>query len=216
MRPISVSSPIATAEEQVAPRRELAVGRHRLEVLRHRDGLAGQHRLVRLDARRLDEPQIGGRHVAAFDEHEIAGHELGGVDAPRAPAAPHGRRGAAEPPQRRHRASRAQLRDEPDRGVHGEHRDDRDRLVTLSEEQREQRRGGEQRHEHAAELIDEDRGGAAAADLLDPVRPEARAAPRRLVFGEAVRRDAEDRQHIGSRLRVRSLEPSPRVHAGSM
>ena len=69
-----------------------------------------------LQLRRLDQPQIGRHHVAGLQQHDVAGHQLGGrADSPRV-AVPQRttRGGGGELLQRRHRALGAILLDEAD------------------------------------------------------------------------------------------------------
>jgi hypothetical protein len=46
---------------------------------------AGQHRLVALETRHGQQPQVGGNHLAELQVHYVAGHELGHVHRARVP-----------------------------------------------------------------------------------------------------------------------------------
>ena len=50
------------------------------ELLAHRQGLAGQRRLVDADVIPVDEAHVGGHDLAELDAHHVAGNHLGGVD----------------------------------------------------------------------------------------------------------------------------------------
>ena len=136
---------------------------------RHR--LAGQHGLVALEVRHVEQPQVGGHDVADAKRDDVAGHEVGDVDARSA------RRRARPPPrgggrvQRGHGVRRAVLVEEAQ--AHAEH-DDRgdDRGVRgVAGQARDDRRGKQQHQERVAHLAQQHR------ERRDPVhgqrvRPE--------------------------------------------
>ena len=45
--------------------------------LAHRLGLPGECGLISLEGVDLDQPKIGGNHLAGLDTYDVAGHELG-------------------------------------------------------------------------------------------------------------------------------------------
>ena len=50
------------------------------EVLEHRSALAGEGRLLDLEGGRHQQPTVGRHPVARLEEHDVARHQLGGVD----------------------------------------------------------------------------------------------------------------------------------------
>ncbi len=65
--------------------------RHRLRGLRGRHRLAGQDRLVALQPRRLEQPQISGNEITDPQRDDVAGHEVADVDPALLPVAGHQR-----------------------------------------------------------------------------------------------------------------------------
>ena len=51
--------------------------------------LAGEGGLLDLEGRGHQQPAVGGHPVAGLEEHDVARHELGGVDLDGHPVAPH-------------------------------------------------------------------------------------------------------------------------------
>ena len=126
MRPISVCMPVAVTtalpcpyvaavplktmlcRRPAAPRRQSA---RRLFVTGQ--ALARQCRFRRLQRRRFDQPRIGGNGVAFFNENDVAGHDLGRLDACRSPSRMTIASCRRHLPKRRHGRFRARLLDVP-------------------------------------------------------------------------------------------------------
>ena len=66
-----------SAEHHVVRSPSAASAAHGRRVLGHRQALAGERRLRRLQRRRLDQARVGGDRVALLDEDDVARHELG-------------------------------------------------------------------------------------------------------------------------------------------
>ena len=58
-------------------------------VLQHRSALAGERGLLDLQGGGHQQPTVGGHPVARLEEHDVARHQLGGVDLDRHPVAAH-------------------------------------------------------------------------------------------------------------------------------
>jgi hypothetical protein len=124
-------------------------------VLVHRLRLAGQRRLVRLQARGLHHAQVGADDIAALDQHDVARHRHLGDAARAAHPGAH----LAELVKRFHRAHRAQLGHEAERGIDRDHGQDRDALGPVAHGKGHGRRGREQPHDQARQLAREDAPG---------------------------------------------------------
>ena len=64
------------AEDHVVTVAEPRLSSDRGDILRHRQALACQRRLRRLQRGGLDQPRVGGNGVAFFDEDDVAGYEF--------------------------------------------------------------------------------------------------------------------------------------------
>ena len=182
------------------------------DVLRHRQALARERRLRRLQRGGLDQPRVGGNGVAFFDEDDVAGHDLGRRDAlPLAVADDVGmcRRHLA---QRRHRLLRARLLNVAHDRVEQHDGEDRDRFVgqrrfaLVQPQPRRDHRGDEQQDdEHVLELREElppGRHGLLRRQLVPAVPFEPRP---RLSFAQAAPRVRVERsQYFLNRLLIRS------------
>ena len=133
----------------------------RREVLEHRRALAGERRLLDLQGGRHEQPAVGRHAVARLEEHDVARHQLGGVDLDRHAVAAHpgdvlqhlleggqARLGLGLLPQAEHRVEDRQA-DQHDRGarlagdhlVHDRraHQDDLHQVLVLAEERLQRR-----------------------------------------------------------------------------
>ncbi|OFW13413.1 MAG: hypothetical protein A3H29_16820 [Acidobacteria bacterium RIFCSPLOWO2_02_FULL_67_21] len=115
---------------------------------------------------------------------DVARDEIAGVDDAQRPAADHRRAWRIEAQDRVHRAARAKLRREAERGVDREHRGNGRRLDEISEEQRHHRGGDEQQHDDAAELVEEDLQSRRARCGRQAVGAVPRETLPRFVVGE--------------------------------
>ncbi len=180
------------AEDHVHP---VAQGRLRADrggVLHHRQTLAGQCRLRRLQRRRRNQPGIGGDGVPLLDHDDVARHQFRRRDGlPRTVADDLGLR-CRHPAQRGHGPFGPRLLEIAHRPVEEDDRKDRDRLVGkggLALEQPEDRRyaacGNQQDHQHIGELVKE---LAPFRDLLSGrqlVSPMTAKPPPNLLLAEA-------------------------------
>jgi hypothetical protein len=120
--------------------------------------LAGQERLVHLQAARLEQAQVGRHLVAGFQEHDVAGHQFLGVDGV-VVAAPLDARTWIDSSCLQRGGARLGLPflDGADRRVQDDHQQDEDRVLHLADRQRH-RRGGEQHVDQGVgELVQDDR-----------------------------------------------------------
>ena len=117
------------AEDHVVTIAEARVRRDRRDVLRHRQALAGQRRLRRLQRRHLDQAAVGGNCVALLDHQDVARHEIRRRHALPLAAANHLRLRRGHLAERRHRLFRARLLQVAHHSVEQHDREDRDGLV---------------------------------------------------------------------------------------
>ena len=74
--PIGHESALEAHVQLVAQR--VVAGGQRVRVFLHVGRFAGQRRLVDFQGVRLEEAQVGGNNVAGFEQHHVAGHQVGG------------------------------------------------------------------------------------------------------------------------------------------
>ena len=141
-------------------------------------GFAGECRFLDFEVVRGEEPAVGGDAVARLKQHDVAGHQLAGVDFDEPAVAPHAGPRGEHVLQCRERAFGAVLLVEAERSVQQHDDEDHHRILEFADRPGED--GGEYQddHEEVPELIDE----------LEPHRPRCR-------FGEPVR--AEAREPLG-------------------
>ena len=93
--PVTIISPRPTGDRRVHEREADpiaeadVVARDRRDVLQHRRALAGERGLLDLEGGGHQQPPVGGHPVARFEEHDVARHQLGGVDLDGHPVAAH-------------------------------------------------------------------------------------------------------------------------------
>ena len=146
--------------------------------------------------RRLDEPQIGGHHIACFEHHEIARHEIAGIHLDQHPVPTDAGANLGDAEQRLHRAGGAQLGEKPDRAVQEQHDEDRQRLDDIVDDQREHRCQNEKRDDHPLKLMQQDAQCASGLGTTQSVRAVAREARGGLLSAQPVRkRDGQTRDH---------------------
>ena len=180
-RPISVRMPVSVTTSSARPRTTvvfmnaepgavaeggLGVGHGRGPLLdRHR--LAGQRGLVDRQVRRHHQAAVGRDPVAGLEQHDVAGHELVGGDLDDPVVAPH------PDPAHQHLLQGVEgvgglgLLDVAEHGVDQQHHADDDRVLHVAEGPRQHRGAGQDEHDPAAELVDEElpprlRGGSAS------------------------------------------------------
>lgn len=107
----------------------------RLDSFLRRERLACQHRFVALQSLRLQQPQIGGHHVADLDPDDIAGHQLGHVDALDFPVAHDKRRVPQLRMQRLDCSLGAVLIEEPEPYAQGADQEDDQSVEALTDEE---------------------------------------------------------------------------------
>ena len=90
-------------------------------VLRHRQALAGQCRLVHLQGNRGQQSPVGGNAVTGFHQHNVAGHELASVDGVQQTVATHSGAGDEHAAQCLQRSLGPVLLHESDNGVEDDH-----------------------------------------------------------------------------------------------
>ena len=94
-----------------------SVAGHRVGRLADRQALAGERRLLDLQGRGQDDPSVGGDPVAGLDQHDVAGHQLPGVDLDRLAVPTHPRDGLHHLRQRLDALLGLRLLAQPDHGV---------------------------------------------------------------------------------------------------
>jgi hypothetical protein len=169
----------------VAQRR---IGGDRVAVLVHRHRFAGERRFIDAQVLHLQQPQVGRHAVARSQQHQIAGHQVGGIDVLAPAVAQHHRM------RRQHRADRVQRRlglallDEADDGV-DHHRGQQHAGVDPVAQHRGDGRGAEHHvQQHVVELRQQAHQRPALGRAAQPVRPVALQAlpyPRRIQTGLA-------------------------------
>ena len=93
--PVTIISPRPAGDRRVHEREADpvaepdVVARDRRDVLEHRGALPGERRLLDLQGGRHEQPAVGRHAVAGLEEHDVARHQLGGVDLDRHAVAPH-------------------------------------------------------------------------------------------------------------------------------
>ncbi len=95
--------------EHRAPITERGIGRDGVGRLLDRDGLARQDRLLRREAARLDQAQVGRGLVAGLQQDNVAGHEMSAVDRDAPSVAQDGGVGGQHPADRCHGGFRLAL-----------------------------------------------------------------------------------------------------------
>ena len=175
MRPISVRSPVATTTPRPAPaatsvplnsieRRspQSGIGGNRSGRLVDGHGFAGQNRLFDLEAARLDEPQIGGDTVARLDQHQIARHQVDGVNALSSPVTEHGGPWCEHPPDRLHRLFGAAFLNEADHRIDDHHRQDDAGINEMTQHRSHTGRANQHIDEQVVEVRKKPQNGALA------------------------------------------------------
>ncbi len=155
--------------------------------LAHREALAGERGLLDLERRRDADPPVGGDAVARLHEHDVAGHELRGVDLD----------GLAVPPDPRDRLHhlgegldallRLRLLTQPDDRVQdGEAREQDGRAHVVRDDGVDDRRGKQDDLHEVLVLPDECAEPGLLLRRRELVRSVVLEPPPRLVGGEAV------------------------------
>ena len=117
--------------------------------------LAREDRLVELQRRDLDQPQVGRHAIADVQQHDVARHQLLGAYLEHMALAQHVASIDRQSAQRRHALLRAVLLIEA-HDVDDHHRDeDADRVRELARHERDHRRREQQHHERLLELPQE-------------------------------------------------------------
>ena len=150
----------------VAGHRVGRAGRVRAPV--DRLGLAGEQGLVDLQGVRGEHPGVGADDVAVGDAEDVTGHQVGGADPLRRPAAQHGGGGGGERAERGDGADRAAFLEHPDRGVQRDDQQD-DRAVGVVAGHRGQHGGADQYQDHGLAQLPEHGGGERARGLVRQV-----------------------------------------------
>jgi hypothetical protein len=150
---------------------------HQARELFDRLRLAGQRRLLDLELRCLDQPQIGRHGVAGLDTHHVAGHELACRYHPRLPVAHGVRRERRHLPERGDGTLGAVFLYETDHGVQHHDGHDHQRIHQVADQARNDR-GGDQHQDHEigelAEEHQERSSGSAFTDLVGAIPFAAR------------------------------------------
>ena len=163
-RPPTAARDAGSGEGHRHPLGKRRGGGDRVHVLRDRDGLAGQRRLVELEPLCRDESRVRGDAIALAKDDEVARNERFGGSTHLLPVAnDRGGRldGAA---QRKHGPLRARLLEESEHGVQDDDRRDRHRLQLLADRQRDGGSAQKERDEWVDELAEGDR------DICGPLR----------------------------------------------
>ena len=152
---------------------------------------------VGLQLRRIDDAQIGRDDVAAFQEHDVAWHEIGGGDDRGLSASSHGGLGGAHLAKGLHRARGFQLGDEAEQRIDDQDGENGAGLDPFTESERSDHGGGEQRHEETPELRQENQPRASLFDLTEDVGAVTGQPARCFVTGESRRSiGAESLEHL--------------------
>ena len=196
-------------------------GPERQHLLVHGEGLAGQRGLLHLEARGLDEAQVGGHDVPGLQQHQVAGHQVARRDVQDLSFAQDARVRRAQAAKRRHGAFGAVLLDEPDDGVQDHDDHDGDGVLRLAHRAGDHRGRQEHQDHEVGELPGEHQPGRAALAFGELVRSVLREAPPRLAASRAPRRvpcrgaTPPARRRAGA-----SREPAPglgtRVHRSAL
>jgi hypothetical protein len=157
----------------------------RLGDLVDRDRFPGEHGLVALEPRRLQEAQIGGDDVAGLQQHEVARNDGLALDLDPLAAPQHGRAGRHHPHQRGDRLLRTVLLQESDGRVQDQDEADDDGILPVRDRERDRHRRQQDVDERTLELVEQDRQGLRPFGRSQAVRTEAGEAPVRLPCVEA-------------------------------
>ena len=196
--------------------------RHRRVDLVHCGTLAGERGLAGLERDRDDHARIGGHRHPLLDDDEVAGHQVGRRNRAPLPVAHDDRHRGGHAREAGHGPCRTLFLEEAERGVEGDDREDRQRLVGRArpmldppDDQRHDRCRDQQQHERAVELREEPppcrhrrRGGQyVATQCGKPLRGVA-AVQAALVVG------AQGCAHFRDRAGVRVGQLITRDHGG--
>ena len=174
---------LAVAHQRARPRHVVAVGERgvggeRLGLLFDRQGFAGQRGLGHAQAVDRDEAQVGGHFVARREVHEVARHQLGGVDLVLLSAT------GDDGVRRQHRADRverllrAALLNETDQCVDDDHAKNHPGVEPVPERQRDATGDQQEVNQHVVKLRQQAFPARRARRLRQAVGTEA-LAPRR-------------------------------------
>lgn len=212
MRPISVPEPVphhharavagghdGAGEQHAGTVADAGGGRDLHHLLGRGDRLARQRRLVDLEVRPFEEPEIGRHPVAAAHADDVTRHERGGVHQP--PRAVTQRLGIERlhTLQAGERGRGATLLHEADQSGGGDDRPDDGEVHPVARDRLEHGRGHEDVHKHVVELAEQaappwlgPRGGQLVAAL-------SREASGGLGAGKAVRAGIDGAHHVQRR-----------------
>ena len=121
---------------------DAGIGRDGRRRLVDRRGLAGERRLVGGEVGCFDQSHVRRDRIAAFDEHDVARHQLLGGNHAGVSTSAHARRSSAESLQRLDGARGLDLGQKADQAIEPENGCDRGRLLAFAEVERQRRRGG--------------------------------------------------------------------------
>ncbi len=160
--------------------------------LRDHGGLAGQHGFVRLQLGDLVEPQVRGNGVARLDEHDVARHQLGGIDRHDRTVAQHAGAHARHATQGGQGALGPVVLHESDDGVQQDDQRNRDRVFRIADQRRQHARRDQHANHEIRELPQQQRQRRPHLALRqhigphrrEPRRSLRRAQPRRPVHGQ--------------------------------
>ncbi len=155
-----------------------AVGQRQLRVVRglhdldHRVRLAGERRLVDLQAVGLEQPPVGRDAVARLQQHHVPGHHLVGVHGDQLAPAPHPRAQHQHALQGRQAAFGAVFLVEAQHRVDHGHHQDHHGVAQVPDQGRQHRGAQQQQDQQALELLEEDgpgRGGGLLGQAVGAV-----------------------------------------------
>ena len=150
-----------------------------LNRLSHGNGLAGQHRLVDLEADGLGQACVRGDPVALAHEQQVTGHDVLGGDLELVPVAHDGCGSPEAVAQGQHGALGPGFLREPEHRVQDHDQRDRCRLHPLAERRGHDRGDDEQGDDRVFELAEEDPRVRGPLRPARRVRAEAREPVRR-------------------------------------
>lgn len=125
----------------------------RRAVLFHGYGLAGQSRFIDSKLDRFREPDIGRRHVARLQEHQVPGNELFRCERLGLPVPNHGRRRGRHLFQCGHGLFSAVFLNEPEHGIQKHDHGDGDGIRRFADHAGHDRGGDEHENHEVLELI---------------------------------------------------------------
>lgn len=181
---------------------ERGVGRHGALALLGRNRFAGERGLLDQQPARADQTEIGRNAVSGLDHDDVAGHEVGHRYRDPAPVAQRGGLRRHELADRAQRLLGLAFLDMADDRVDQHHRGDDARIDGVAQHGRSDGGGEQDVDQRVVELREKAEQRMAAGRRRERVRTERGTAQGRLAPGQALRRGAERREHVGGRRRV--------------